>query len=421
MKHEETRRDEQDLVFAARDTATGYGVLAAALLLVGASMVWWWPGAHIELLTPWVRDQWGHLDALAYTMLVAIVGGLLVVFGGVLSDRGRRHEIRFELDRGVASVVEWWRGIEIAVEFGLERFCSFEVHPPVNDPEQVQLGAILDNGSYWRLDRGADDEGLHELADELRGGIDDDTDEISDPPIPERIDVERGDEGFVARWRNRERTTTRALFLVTSLLLAVAALLPVWLVFDGPRGGLAAGVVAAVATLLIPLSLPDVGRTAWPFAIFWFIVAVATVVGLDANWAYFPVGTILAAIFGRSALNIARGFGGGEHYSLEVTPEGTIRQNGEIVTESGSSIDVDDFEAAIVNVTEHRPPTFVLVEPGGAAHNRDGYLGDGHDHEDDEGKHEEPVELDMVGLSLFELVALSLLLDNECTARGDTT
>lgn len=419
MEHHEIQREDGRVTFGATDRTIGYGVLAVLLVVVGTSLLWWWPGGFAEFVAPWRVDEFGHGEAVGYGMSIAVVAGLLVVLGGYLSDRGRCHEIEFDAEARSVSIREWWRGVDIDVDVLFERFSSFEVHRPATRDDTWQLGVVLENDSYWRLDRDADRQSLQERTDRLSRQMDFGGDgEFEQIEAPERIDVQRRDGAVELRWNNYERVSTRIVTSLATILFSAALLVPVLAVFQGALGLLAGAVGLGAALFAVPLFVSWSSRASWPFVIGWFVVVLAAVAGLGAHWAYFPVATAGVAIFARSFAAIVSGLWSPEDHSLVVDEEGRIREDGQLLEVDGEPVGADEFEGALANVTDVRPPTMNLVWPGGRRENRDGHLGEGHSHEGDEG-HREPIEVEAPGLSLFEVVAAALIVDDAIRRHQD--
>lgn len=418
MKHDEIRREDGRVAFGATDKTIGYAVLAGLLVLIGAPLLWWWPAGIGEFFQPWTLDIWDHPQALGYAMTIAIFGAALVVVGGYVSDRGRRHEIEFDADGRRVSVSEWWRGVDVELTLLFERFSGFEVHRPATRDDIWQLGLVLDNDSYWRLDRRSDREPLEKWADRLDEQFDFETSgRMEEVEPPERVDVEERDGRLSMRWTNWEPPLTRAVTTVGMVLFCLAVLAPVMLVFEGAAGLLAGAIGLGTALFAVPLFADGSRWLAGGFLAAWFVVALAAVAGLGAHWAYFPVATAGLAIFVRSIAATVRGFWDPVEHSLSIDDQGRIHEDGEVVEEGGEVLVARDFEGALANIDDIRPPTMELVWPGGREHNREGYLGRGQSPEDDHG-HREPVEIEAPGLSLFEVVAVALIVDDEIRERS---
>lgn len=415
MRHHEMCCEDQRLVFGATDATAGYGVLAVLLVLVGGSLLWWWPGVPGEVVAPWTRRAWTHLGVLGYAMLLAIVAGLVVVAGGYLSDRGRRHDIEFDTGERSCTIRECWRGIELVVQMGFGRFSSFEVHRPVGPDEVWQLGAVLKNGSYWRLDRNESREELEEVARRLNERIGaEEVGVADDVECSDDVDIKREDDRLVIRWDNRERTSTRLLMLAASMLFSAALLAPVLLMYAGGYAALVGAVAVGTVLLAVPLFAPWSARSSWPFVLGWFAVTAGAVGWLGAHWAYFPIATVGLAIFVNSAVAIVQGLWRGEPHSITVDEDAKIYEDGQLLEEGEQVVVIDELEAAISNVTEERPPTMKLVPAGGGAANTARHLN--REYPEDVTL-SEPVELEMPGLSLFELAAVSMIVDDEIRQR----
>ncbi len=418
MKREEIQRSDDEVSFFAEDSTVGYGVLFVLLIIVGAGIIWWWPSSPGELLWAWEGEQWSHLEALACAMLTAIVGAMIVVIGGFLSDRGRCHWLRFDLRSRRVLVDERWRGFRIELEFPFYLFSSFQVHQPVGQQRWWELGAVLRNGSYWRLRRDEQREKLEGLAEEFNESMDfDGAGSIAELERPERVaDVDRGDRREL-RWTNRERLATQISMAMAAGLFSVAAALPMILVFDGPGLWFWVVTVAAVVLFAIPLFLVDRSRLAWPFVLGWAIVVVAAIGFWGAHWAYFPLGTLGVAIFSKSAADLIVGLWRAEQHSLVIDRDGeTIYEDGILLEADGEAVTISELEGALVNVTEMRPAQVQLMWPGGVDASRRRSLAKA---DPDTAEGGEPLELDGVGLSLFEMIWLSLVIDDEIRRAGE--
>ncbi len=410
MNHEPMRRDEGRVIFEAVDSTAGYAVLVVLLVLVGGSLLWWWPGSLTEYVAPWTRDEWGHLETLGYAMSLALVGGLLVVVGGYVSDRGRRQRLVFDANEAVCRVREWWRGIEVEVEIPLGRFEEFRVHRPVGRDDVWQLGLVLDNGSYWRMDRGEDGKALRQRAEQLNDEMEFGDREEGEVRLAQRVKMQRGDDGWTLRWTHHECTSTQVLMVVAAVVFSMAVIAPVLLVFEGNYTALAAAVGVAAVLFATPLFAPWSPRVSWPFWAGWFGVAVAAVGWLGAHWAYFPVATAGLAIFANSTASVLSDLFDPPEHSLVIDEAGRIYEDGESLEADGNLVVVDDVEGAISNVTEVRLPAVELVGEGGRAANRSRQLNEQLPQDVALG---EPVELKLMGLSIFEQAVVGLVVDEK--------
>lgn len=416
MKQEEMRREDDRVTFIAEDSAVGYRVLFILLVLLGGGIVWLWPGSTEQLIEPWSHAGWGHLEALALASMVAIFGAMVVVIGGYLSDRGRRHQICFDGSQRQVFIEEWWRGFEIDVQFPFQLFSSFEVHQPVDQKRRWELGVMLQNQSYWRLKRGRDGEALREEALALNqqmafGG------RQASPDLDALERVERiEDEGSLTlRWTARERPATRICMSAATVLFSLACLLPVVLVFDGDVRALWAALILGVGLFVFPLVMNREARMAWPFVVGWFAVVIAAVWLVGANWAYFPLATMGIAIFGSSCRELIAGLWRGEEHSIRIGDKGNIYEDGVLLEAPEGPVRAADLDGAVVNITEIRPAKMLLVGPGGKERNRARSLAQKLSQESEDTR--EAVEVDSEGVSLFELIWVSLLVDEEIAGR----
>ncbi len=413
------RREQDRVTFVAEDSTVGYQVLFLFLLFLAAAIVWLWPGPVEQLALPWRRAQWGHLEGLALAALVAIGGALVVVLGGYLSDRGRRHRICFDPSKRKVVVEEWWRGFKVDMEFPFRLFSSFEVHRPVDQKRWWELGAVLNNQSYWRLERSKNRQSLQERAATLNAEMAfeeaESRDCFGDIGDAEDIEVGRGAGKLELQWFERERPATRVCMAVATIFFSLASLLPVVLVFDGHIEWLWGALVVATALFVFPLVMTRDARMAWPFIIAWLAVVVIAIAFLGANWIYFPLATMGVAIFGSSCLELISGLWGGERHSFRIDDEGRLYDEGRAIEEKGDPIRAEELEGALVNITEIRPARMSLVWPGGKEYSL--ALNLGRKCEGDLAEIGEPIEVKGEGLSLFELIWVSLMVDAEISRR----
>ena len=411
MRREQMSRDDGMVRFHAEDGAAGYLVLLAACLGAVGGLVWLWPGPLTDLWQPWQREQWSHPEALAYGVLVAIVAAAVIVVGGYLSDRRRRHIIEFDGDRARVQIQEWWRGLKVEAQFPFSVFSGFECRQPVGQSRWWELGVMLETGSYWRLDRSRDAEALTETCERLNREMDfEGTVSVEDLRWPDRIERSEADGATRWSWRRHERPVTRLLIAAATVLLAVACSLPLFLVYEQAPGPLAAAFVMGVVAFGAPLFFEARSRAAWPFLGAWTVVMIVAVVAVDANWFYLPLATVGAAIFGKSALAVIIGLWRPEEQWIEIGAGHTIEENGQPLEREGRVVTIDDLEGAVADVRQIRPAKMLLVGPGGKALHRARNLGE---KPPEELQEQEPLELEMQGLSLFELVCLSVAVDLE--------
>lgn len=412
MKHHQIRREDDRVIFGATDSILGWGVFAVLLVLMGGSLLWWWPTPPEQLYAPWQRDNWPVVEALGYGILWALFAGLLVVTGGYLSDRNRRHELTFDPVGRLCEIDEWWRGHRISAAIPFGWFSSFEAHRPVDRRDIWQLGVVLANGSYWRLDRDTERDELQHTAEQLNeqmalgkrdGGPD-------RPKLPESIELRREDGELQLRWEYRERLSVQVLTLAATVVFSLAVVAPVALVFEGAFGWLAGALVAASVLFAVPLFASWSPRAGLPFVIGWMGVVVASVAVVGAHWLLFPIASAGLAIFANSAAAIASGLRRTPTHSIRIDGAGRIYEDGQLLEDDDAPAVADQFEGAVVDLTEVRPPQMRLVKPGGGEQNRSRHLNLEHPEDVAIG---EPVELQMPGMSLFELVVVSLIVDDE--------
>ncbi len=422
MNRESMERRDDGLVFHGQDSAVGYGVLLLLTAMIGFGLIWWFPGSLKELAQPWTRQEWSHLQALAYTALVAVAAGGIAVFGAYLSDRGRRHRVHFDGSTGRVAVVERWRGLTIELDFPGRLFSAFHVHQPVDRPDRFELGVTTEQGAYWRLLRHIDGEALQEAARELseeflgvHSGDRSQTPEFSAVGLPRRIERRQRDEAVEFRWHTRERPLTRLCISLASGLFALATTLPLVLVFEDPLGWLMVLLFLASALFGVPLFFGGGKRGVLPFIGAWLGVVVMAAFWLATNFVYFIVASVGLAIFGKSAVHLVQGFWDPELHILRIEEKGAIYQDGRLLRSEGQTVWADQLEGAIVNVTAIRPPKLVLLPPGEGEENRRRHIG-AVPHHAEEG-HDEPLALKTAGLSLFEAVALALAVDSELRRR----
>lgn len=411
MKTESVEFAEDRAVFYGADSTVGYLVLAVVVVTTALGVAWLWPGPWDELWSPWTRGSWGIRDSLVLTALVALTGCLAVVLGGWFGDLRRRHWIEIDGAALEVRVREWWRAEEVKVVFPFRIFDEFAVHTPVGEQRFSELGLVLHSGAYWRLLRSLDPDEMERRFEQLREGVEfaagDPNEGLRPPP---RITEEREGGRYCLSWPARERTLTRGLMLVGAIFFAWASLLPVVLLFDGPQWWLAAVLVAGIAAFAGPLFVGFGSWTGWPLVGAWVVLIVASVVGLGANWLFYPLATVGAAIFGRNAVYMGRNLWRGERRSVSIDGEDRILCGQRVVVDGGEPVEVDQVEGVLVNVTQLRPPEFLLARPGQGSINRRRHLGQPADPV-------EPPTVDISGLSLFEQVWVSVALDEELTRR----
>jgi len=419
MKYEAPIQSDSEVRFAARATTVGYVGLAALLALLSASLLWHWSDQWELLVAPWT-GTWRVHEAVGYAVLVAMVGGFFAICGGAIGDRGRRYEIGVDTDDRRVRIEEWWRKLTIDFELPLSLVQSFEAHRCVGDDGLWQLGALWRNGSYWQLCQSPDGEQLRGIAEALNHDLDDRGGDRR--PLDwnrDRIDVDDSDDGLRLQWTSPRQRLARGLMLVATLVLAVAPVLPVllvsqanalWLAVASAVGGLCVGATIAGATQ---------GVYRWLWAGGWLAVSMVAIVAFEGHWLLVVLATVGLGIMGTSAVALARGFSRPETHSLRIDGAGRFYEDGELVESDGQVALAGQFDAAVVNITGRRPPELVLLDDEQIDDNRRLHLGL---EDDPDAGHREPVELELNGLSPFERVGVSLLVDEHLAARssGDT-
>lgn len=410
MKDEMMNRTEQGVEFSAADSTMGYVVLFVLLAVAGVGLGWLWPGSPAEWLRPWERAQWTHPEAIAYAMVVALVGAVVLMTGAFISDRGRRHRLCFDSARQITEVREWWRGLCVEVSFPFRYFASFEVHQPVGHERRWELGGALKNGSYWRLLRRGNAEELDELSEglnaELNFGGGDPEAELE---TPERIEYRRSEGQLDVGWPERELPATRVCSMLAALFFAAAVTVPAVAVFEGKYGWFFALLAAGVALFLPALVGQGKSVASKVSLLLWLAVVIAAVGWLGAHLVYFVLATVGVAIFGRSAADVAARLRRRPIHSVRIDGEGRIYEDGELIVDDGEPVDAASLEAAVVDITEMRPVQMELLWEGGAQMNLARNLGEASAEDVDR----EPLELEMPGLSLFERIWVSLVVDRE--------
>lgn len=402
--------DDEAVVFSGEDSAVGYAVLLVVVVIVASSLAWWFPGSWRELLQPWQRVQWTHVEAMAYALWVAIIAGGISVVGAYLSDRGRSQKLRFDIEERRVQIREWWRGIEVELDVPLSLLEIFEFRRPAERRNHGELGVFLKNGAYWRLRRDRDAEELASMAQRLNREIlpDADEEESRKFDLPQRIDLFEEHGALQYRWATHERQATRLCLAVAAGLFAVATIFPQVLVFQGALGWLMIALFIGSALFGVPLFFGGGSRGIWPFLLGWFATGVWAVFWVGANGFYFVVATVGVAIFGKSAVHLLFGFFRPEEHVLRLDEGGGISEDGRRLRDQGRDLEARQLEGALVNVTEIRPIKIVLLRAGEGQENKNRYRGLG---PDDPREGAEPVELKATGLSPFEATALSLSLD----------
>lgn len=407
MRRERMEHREGQLVFCGEDSTAGYWVLFAVLLFLGGSMGWWWPEAIAALATaPWERVEWTHTQVITGSVFLALIGGFFAVIGGYVSDRRRRHEIAIDDFERTVEVQEWWRNLELSLRFPPGIFDESAVKRPVEHREKWELGVVLNNGSYWRLFRGDENEVIEAKSDvDEQAVFNTDTDDAG-PELTDRVEVTTDGNCLRAAWRTHEKLTTRIATLLATICLVAAAFYPALVAFDGIQpanwAAIALGTIAFAGILVID---PD-SRAKWPLLGVWFAATVGAVVGFGAHWAYYPIATVLGGIFGVSAGNVVRQIWSPSTHSIRVDGN-RIYEDGDLVEDGNEVIGVDELEGAVANLTEIRPVEILLVSPGGGDTNRAEHLGQKKPQPPEE---REPIELTPRGLSPFETIGLSLVL-----------
>ena len=414
MKYDTPIQRDSEFRFAARATTVGYVGLAALLALFAASLLWHWSDQWEVLVAPWT-GTWRVHEAVGYAVLVAMLGGFFAIAGGLVGDRGRRYEIGVDTDRRQVRVEEWWRKLTIDFELPLSFVQSFEVHRCVGDDALWQLGALWRNGSYWQLCQSRDAQQLRSIAEALNRDLDDeDGDRRSLDWERERIEVDEDDDGLRLQWASPLQPLSRGLMLVATAILSVAPVLPVLLVSQARPVGLAAA--TAVGGLFVGATIAGATRGVyrWLWAGGWLAVCIVAIVVFEGHWLLVALATVGLGVMGTSAVALARGFGKPESHSLRIDDAGRFYEDGELVESDGQVALAGQFDAAVVNITGRRPPELLLLDAGQIDDNRRLHLGL---EDDPDAGHREPVELELKGLSPFERVGVSLLVDEHLAAR----
>lgn len=427
MKKETFNREDDRLEFYGEGSMAGYAVAAAIPVLLAGALLWWWPDAIYDLVVaPWQRDEWSHTGVITGSVFLLSIGGAVLTLSGFLADRKQRHKITFDSDHRIVSVVEWWRDVKWSLELGGGLFSEVALRRPPEDSEHRELGVVLANGSFWRLFRAGKlaatqvKEWLEEIIDQLPSADSaaPEFPSVDSPPpeLPERIDVDDREGLFQVSWYDRERTSARVASSIALLWFTAGAVHPVLVAFDGSDPLLWAALVIGAVAFGIP-SYSEANPSVKLICLAgWVALIVTAVAWLGAHWAYYPIATMGLALFSAFATDIVAGFSLPARRSIRVEND-RLYHNGQLVEHPGGNpVDATQLEAAIVNLTEIRPAKMKLVGPRGKETNRAEYLDEP---EPQPPEPFEPIELAPQGLSPFELIALSLVIDDRLESRSE--
>ncbi len=402
--------------FSVRCDGRNRAFLSLGMLSLSMAMLvmFWWPGAPVELVAPWLGEGWGHSKAWMYVLFLGLVATSAALVGMYFGEWRRGYRVSFDAEAGQVHAEEWWEGEEVETSFPMGRFSRVEVHE--DEDGKWMLSAVLENGSYWQLLDGESRQDLEAIAGRL-GSLIEEAKGEEFVASPKSVEVEREEHGFTAVWKNRSHGATKVGFSVATALLAAGSMVPLLATFDGEwtlmMGTLALAVGALSVVTIAQVRLRGVSIAAG----FWMGAVAAGVCGLGANWAYFPLATL--GLWGMGSMTV---FGVKDLWRprklwLEIDQWGCVYTQGGAITDKEGILRVKDLEGALANVHRLEPSTMWLVGPGGRRANLERCLRGVEPGEEQEAKVE---RLRLAGLSLFELISLSMMVDDEIRRRKES-
>lgn len=391
--------------------------LALSMIAVSVAMVMTllWPGDLRQLVAPWRLHDWGHSAALVYSLMLVLVGVSAAFLGMYFGEWKRAFRICFDGDKKKVITEEWWQGKEIETTFDLGWFSSVQLH---QKDDEWRLGVVLENGSYWLLlvaDERHKLEGVAQRLESLLDRADGVPDSSPEPPAP--VDIKADGDSFEATWKDRSHRGAKLGLVALTTLCTVAAGLPAVVMFDGPLWWLAGALALAVAPLglVATMDWKTRGNSIAFGASLGAVVAAVFVV--EAHWVYFPMATLGVWVAGSYAVSGLVGLWKPRTLSLEIGAWGEVYRNQRMVQGQEGLVRVRDVEGAVTNVRDSDLSTIWLLEPGGREKNIARRLGQTNGDGDE---HAEPIRVLVAGLSLFERIALSFVVDEQIQRRHDS-